>query len=93
MSEKIMVGKINNDERDVIKGLTNRKQSLESLLLTLTDSEISEGNYIYERVLGDMEQTQLELKEWWNKTSKEYNWPGKTWSVIFDTCEVFLSTK
>lgn len=93
MSENVMVGKINNDERDVIRRLTNRKQSLESLLLTLTDSEISEGNYIYERVVKDMEQTQLELKEWWNKTSKKYNWSGKTWSVTFDTCEVFLSTK
>lgn len=92
MSEKTKVGKINSDERDVIQRLVSRKQSLQDLILTLTDSEISEGNYIYEKLIKDMEKNQLELKEWWNKTSKQYNWTGETWRVVFDTCEIFQIT-
>lgn len=85
---KMQVGNINSDERDEILTLYKLKCSLEELLLV---NELD--RVLVLEVRKDLEDTNKLYKEWWDKTSQKYNWKGvsgKTWTVDFETCNVFL---
>jgi CXXX repeat modification system protein len=89
------VGKVTEAERDEIKRLHERKNSLQELFYSLANmprNEI-EGTFLYEKLVDDMGKTASAFKDWWNKMGAKYKWAsrkGHSWRINFDTCEIFL---
>lgn len=93
LQDRKIVGKITPEERDEIKRLFERKNSLLELFKTLTNIENVETAKLYEKIVIDMAQTTSKFQNWFDVTSKKYSWeniPGYNWQVDFETCEVYL---
>lgn len=82
------VGKVSLDERDEILHLYKKKCTLEELLL------VDELNGpLSEKVRHDLSDVENLYQMWWDSTAQKYNWEkasGKTWTVDFESCDVFL---
>ena len=86
------VGSVTPEERDVIQALYERKNCLSELAMILTP----ENEALYEKLVKDMGETSTKFQEWWNLTSRKYNWEFSekgSWEINFDTCEINLVTE
>lgn len=86
------VGSVTPEERDVIQALYERKNGLSELAMILTP----ENESLYEKLVKDMGETSIKFQEWWNLTSRKYNWEFSekgSWEINFDTCEINLVTE
>ncbi len=86
------VGSVTPEERNVIQALYERKNGLSELAMILTP----ENEALYEKLVKDMGETSTKFQEWWNLTSRKYNWEFSekgSWEINFDTCEINLVTE
>lgn len=89
------VGSVTPEERDEIKRLYERKNSLKELfrsLLNVPKKEL-EDSYLYEKLVNDIARTTNEYEKWWSDKGAKYKWKsrsGCSWRINFDTCEIFL---
>ena len=95
---RVPVGRVSPDERDQIKALHERKSALVELTRSLAsgDSEISQSNLFYEKLVTDMARTHSQFQQWWDEKGRHYGWigqPGCCWEIDFLTCEVFLRSE
>jgi CXXX repeat modification system protein len=94
-TEKELVGKITDEEKNEIKGFFYRKKSLEELFSILLTSNIDVKNKeIYDRMMEDYVSVTQKFEDWWKIKAVLYNWknvPGGNWDINFDTNEIFLS--
>lgn len=85
---KKLVGKVSNEERDIIKTLFERKNGLAELAKILAPD-----NVLYEKLVVDMGETTTKFQQWWDSMGTKYNWesvPDGKWSINFETCEIYL---
>lgn len=84
------VGYVTPDERDVIKSLFERRNGLIELARIVSTGDTA----LYDKLVKDMGETSTKFQNWWNETSKKYNWPSAdngNWEIDFDTCKIFLN--
>lgn len=84
-----IVGKVTEDERDVIQSLFERRNGLNELakILTVDNPEL------YEKLVKDMGETGTRFQQWWDEMSRKYQWessPDGHWSIDFNTCDIYL---
>ena len=85
---KKIIGKVSNEERDIIKTLFERKNGLAELAKILAPD-----NILYEKLVVDMGETTTKFQQWWDGMGTKYNWesvPDGKWSINFETCEIYL---
>ncbi len=88
-SNKIVVGKVTDEERNEIRLLFERKNGLNELFRSLNDPK----HPLYERIVRDMGDTATKFQKWWDEKSVKYNWKsakGGHWEIDFNTCEIKL---
>lgn len=85
-----VIAKVLPEEKDEIKKLFMRKNSLIELIKSL-----NEDDSIYEKVMEDLSNTNEKFENWWNTIGIKYNLEGRgctgNWSINFDTCEISLN--
>lgn len=84
-----IVGKVTEDERDMIQSLFERRNGLNELakILTVDNPEL------YEKLVKDMGETGTRFQQWWDEMSRKYQWestPDGHWSIDFNTCDIYL---
>ncbi len=92
---KKKLGKVTEEEKNVIQGHFERKNALVELFKSLTDGDMQkpESHALYEKIVADMARTNGAYKKWWTDMRDKYGWediPGMSWSIDFGTCEVYL---
>ena len=94
----VQLGVISKNECEVVRKLYLRNTALQELLFSLQNEENSMENHdtLYRKIVEVIVESNTKLNEWWVKTSTKQHWTyssGDTWSVSFDTCQVFLETR
>ena len=89
------IGRVNRDERDLIRKLHLEKAGLAELFASLARMEDDEvrASQLYERLVLDMGRASVDYQDWWAAMAAKYGWPGQdggAWRIDFDSCEVFL---
>ena len=82
-----VVGIVTKDELREIEELFEKKIALENLA-KIIDSNKNEVN---NKFLSDYGKTLNLFDQWWDKTSKKYDWKGDSWKVNFRTGEISLA--
>lgn len=89
------VGKVDPEERDLIRSLHVRKTGLTELFASLsrmTDEQL-ETSALYQRLVRDMGEVTIDYQDWWDAMAKKYGWSvqsGGAWRIDFETCNVYL---
>lgn len=86
---KKLVGKVTEEEKNVILALFERRNGLTELAKVVTKSD-----EIYERLIADMGATSTKFQQWWDDMSQKYQWESSdngNWEIDFNTCEIFLN--
>lgn len=88
------VGTVNEEEKEEIKMLYERKLALNDLIKLLSNQPIEEMNKsMYERLINDNGSTLRAFQTWWGSKSKKYKWKSVEngqWQINFETNEIFL---
>lgn len=88
MDRKI-VGQVTTDEKNEIQTLFERRNGLNELAKILT----VENNELYEKLVGDLGETETKFQNWWNIMSDKYKWESVengNWEIDFETCNIYL---
>lgn len=88
---KILIGKVSDTEKEEIRTIYNRKNSLMELAKSITSDDS-----IYERLILDICETNSKYQLWWNNMSSKYNWEkcdNTNYRLDFESCEVYLIQK
>ncbi len=83
------VGRVTEQERNEIQSLFERRNGLNELAKILT----ADNKELYDRLVGDIGETSTKFQQWWDTTSKKYNWESAEdgrWEIDFQTCQIFL---
>lgn len=83
------VGHVTEDERDEIQSLFERRNGLNELAKILTP----DNDILYDRLVHDMGETATKFQQWWDNTSRKYNWESSEdgrWEIDFRSCQIFL---
>lgn len=91
---KSVVGTLTQAERDEIMQLNYRKQTLQTLFRSLAEETAEVNPRLYNKMMDDMIETQMRYDFWFRDKAAEHKWKsidGMSWSVDFQTCEVFLT--
>ncbi len=86
-----LIGYINNEEKNEIQLLSNRKDCLIELLKMQVSENNTELNY--EKLMNDMVEVNIAFNQWWNKMGEKYQWenhPEGNWEIDFLTNQIFL---
>lgn len=94
-NERRKISTVTPEEKDEIKALLERKNSLSELLSALSGSDCEElsNSNIYNRVVKDLGKVSSEFEGWWMEKSIKYDWEkikGCRWVIDFDTCDIYL---
>ena len=84
-----IVGKVTPEQRDEIRSLFERRNSLKELFMIVDPN----NQALYDKVVADTATTGAKFQKWWDDRAKEYQWEGNdnsSWEIDFDTCEIFL---
>lgn len=88
-AEKKMIGHVTPEQRDVIQGLFERRNSLKELFMIVDPANTA----LYERVVADMAETQKKFDQWWADRAAEYHWEATengNWEINFESCNIFI---
>lgn len=88
---KKLVGQVTPEEKNEIQTLFERRNGLNDLAKILT----ADNAELYEKLVKDFGETGTKFQDWWERTSKKYQWesdPDGNWEIDFETCENFLVT-
>lgn len=91
MAMKKIIGKVTTQERDEIKKLFERKNSLRELSRVLDAS----NDALYEKMLLDAQETSIRYQNWWDEMGKKYGWESHidgNWKIDFSSCTIYLIT-
>lgn len=91
MAVKKNIGRVSELERDEIKKLFERKNSLKELSKVLDAS----NEKLYNRLLEDVYETSAKYQNWWDRMAMKYSWEGRetgNWNIDFATCIIYLVT-
>lgn len=83
------VGRVTEEERDVIQALFERRNGLIELAKVIT----SDNEELYERLVRDMGKTCSDFQNWWSNMARKYSWDSDEnghWEIDFNTCEISL---
>lgn len=83
------IGRVTEEERNEIQSLFERRNGLNELAKILT----ADNKELYDRLVSDMGETSTKFQQWWDATSKKYNWESAEdgrWEIDFQTCQIFL---
>lgn len=86
---KKKIGEVTPEERDQIRSLNERRNSLSELFKILNPA----NETLYEKVIADMTETQRKYDLWWGEMSSRYLWPASPdggWEIDFASCEIFF---
>ena len=84
-----LVGKVSPEEAREIQSLFERRNALKELFVSIPSAKSD----LYEKVVSDMGKTSQAFQAWWDAMAQKYEWEGcdgGSWSINFDTCEIFL---
>ena len=84
------IGQVTNEERTEIQKLFERRNGLNELAKILT----VENEALYEKLVMDMGETEMQFQQWWDKMAQKYQWEsveGCNWELDFDTCNIYLT--
>lgn len=84
------IGQVTNEERTEIQTLFERRNGLNELAKILT----VENEALYEKLVMDMGETEMQFQQWWDKMAQKYQWEsveGCNWELDFDTCNIYLT--
>ena len=90
---RTVVGTLTGNERDEIQQLNYRKQTLQTVFRSLADENSAFNPQLYDKMMEDMTETQKRYDAWFRDKAREHGWEsgdGMSWSVDFETCEVYL---
>lgn len=90
------VGQLNEEEKNYILNLYQRKLALNELMITLGKAKFEDVTvtYLYEKIVKDLGETKAAFDKWWAETPGKYKWKASAnghWTINFDTSEVFLN--
>ncbi|TEB07486.1 hypothetical protein Psch_01040 [Pelotomaculum schinkii] len=93
---KEKIGILTEEEKNKLEKLHHRKAALSELLMTLSDSNLTndELDELRKKITIELEIATLDYDEWWKKHSQKYKWKSAIngrW-LINDENEVFLTT-
>lgn len=83
------VGRVTEDERDVIQAIYERQNGLNELAKILTADNVE----LYNRLITDMGETSTKFENWWRETSAKYGWESVengSWEIDFNSCKIYL---
>lgn len=89
----VKVGKVTNDERDLILNIHNRKLSLEELILSISQKLDPD---LFKKANKDLDNILIEYNSWWEKMYQKYNWKLKQHGYCrlnFETCEIIYDVE
>jgi CXXX repeat modification system protein len=76
---------LSEEDKKIIEELYEKKVALENLIRI-----VDPGNEkLYQKMIEDYSKVTAKFNNWWQTTSRLYNWVGQTWSVDFTTGNVF----
>jgi len=88
METQVILGKISVEESSKLQRIFQRKLALLEILPTIKAPMDKETlDYLYEKAVADLQQTNQRMKEWWAEVSKIHGWEygeGYSWSVNFN---------
>lgn len=86
---KTLIGKVTEKERDEIKLLVERRNSLLELKM-ITSSEAP----IYDRLISDIKSNAIKYQLWWHNMIVKYDWKVSSKNINlrinFITCNIYL---
>jgi len=85
---KKIVGKVTEQERDIIRALFERRNGLTELAQIMKNDD-----ELYERLVADMGSVCTKFQKWWDDMAIKYQWErveDGNWEIDFDTCEIYL---
>lgn len=88
---KKQVGRVSEQERDVIQQLFERRNGLNELAKILT----SDNTDLYERLVKDLGETSSKFQQWWSQMGDKYQWESTengSWEIDFNDCTIYLVT-
>ena len=87
--EKKIVGQVTPEEKNEIQALFERRNGLNELAKIVT----ADNTALYEKLVKDMGETSTRFQQWWDRTSRKYQWESTengNWEINFQTCEITL---
>lgn len=90
MTKKI-VGRVAEEEKNMIQNLFERKNGLNELAKILSADNVE----LYERLVKDLGETSTKFQQWWDNMAAKYQWESAedgNWEINFQTNEIFLVT-
>lgn len=86
------IGKVSEEEKLQIQQLFERRNGLTELAKIVT----ADNDELYEKLVKDMGETSSKFQQWWDETSRKYNWESCEnghWKIDFNTNAVYLITE
>lgn len=86
-----IVGKVNDEEKNEIMNLYEKKVALENLIKVIN---VVENEKIYEKLLEDYKDNNILYQKWWDNKSELYMWEkgeqNQPWKIDFKTGNIIL---
>lgn len=74
MEAEIFISKVTELEKNEIESLFERINALKALGITLAEnSDLLKENQMVAKIVSDLETTQKEFNQWWDKTADKYS--------------------
>lgn len=86
---KKKVGYVNEQERNEIQALFERRNGLAELAKSLPADNVE----LYERLVKDMGETTAKFQSWWGSMAFKYQWESDDnshWEIDFNDCAIYL---
>ncbi len=95
MDNLVLRSTLSNTEAEQIRKIFQRKTALLELMPTIKSPMDKQSlDYLYEKVVNDLQQTNQKMREWWNDLSKTHGWDygdGYSWTVNFHNQEIMIT--
>ena len=93
--ESKLIGKVNEEEKNEIMVIYERRLGIEELMYTFKSNLLSEEES--EKLLSKMSleagKGKIDSERWWQRMFQKYGWEaeeGRNWRIDFDTCDIYL---
>lgn len=86
---KKIVGTVDQNEKEEIQALFERRNALNELAKILT----ANNDALYEKLVKDIGATSMKFQDWWSRMSSKYQWERQEngrWEIDFSTNKIYL---
>lgn len=90
MTNKKVVGRVSEEEKNEIMHLFERRNGLNELAKILSP----DNEELYEKLVKDLGETSTKFHQWWDRMAAKYQWEGAetgSWEIDFQTNEIYLN--